>query len=235
MHHSTSLLAAIALCAAPTGATFAATGDPDGELSYTFLEVDYVNLDIDAVDDDEGLIDDLDDGGGWGVRASFAFTPNFFAFGDYSVTDSDATFIDEEEVLLSSTQDVKRLNLGLGLNFGVDVPVVGESDVVFRAAYTDIDFDDFDFGGSDDPDLDDLNEDSSDGYFADVALRSQLAPWAEASLGVRYTDIESSDEFSVIGNVLLELTRNWGLNLEFDAGDDLGTYLIGVRYSFHRS
>ena len=235
MHQTTILIATITLAAAPVGSALAAHGDPNGSLSYTFLEVDYVNLDVDDLDDDEGLIEDLDDGGGWGVRGSFAFTPNFFAFADYSVTDSDATVIDESEVLLSSSQDVKRLNVGLGLNFGVNVPVVGDSDVVFRAAYTDIDFDDFNFGATDDPDLDDLTDDSSDGWLSDVSLRSQLAPWIEASLGVRYTDIGSSEEFSIIGNVLLELTQHWGLNLELDASDDLGTYLIGVRYSFDRS
>jgi hypothetical protein len=206
----------------------------DGDLSYTFLEADYLNLDVDVADDDESLLEDFDDGGGWAINGSFAFTPNFFAFAGYSVTDSDVTFVDADEVLLSSSQDVKRLNVGLGVNFGVNVPVVGESDVVLSGAYTDIDFDDFDFGGSDDPDLDDLNDDSSDGYFLDARLRSQLVSWAEASLGVRYTDIEDADDFSVVGNVLLEINQNFGVNLEFDAADDVGYYLVGLRYSFAR-
>lgn len=231
MRQFPALLAAVAFCSLQP----VAAQSTDGELSYTFLELDYVNLDVDVVDDGEGLIDDIDDGGGFGIRGSFAFTPNFFGFADYSVTDSDATFVDEGDVLVSSSQDVKRLNIGLGMNFGVEVPVVGASDIVVRAAYADIDFDDFNFGGSDDPDLNDLNDDSSDGYFADARLRSQLAPWAEASAGVRYTDIEDSEEFSFIGNVLFELTQQWGLNLELDASDDLGYYLIGVRYSFDRS
>lgn len=218
----------------PLAASHAQTST-DGELSYTFLEVDYVSLDIDVVDDGEGGLEDFDDGGGYGFRGSFAFTPNFFGFADYSITDSDATFVDENEVLFSSSQDVKRLNVGLGMNFPVAVPVVGDSDVVARVAYVDIDFDDFDFGGSSGGGLDDLNEDSSDGYFVDAALRSQLATWAEASLGLRYTDIDEADDFSIIGNVLLELTPQWGLNLELDASDEVGYYLIGVRYSFDRS
>jgi len=228
------ILAALAVTALPF-ATAGAQTPADGELSYTFLEVDYINLDVDVVDDGEGGLEDIDDGEGYGFRGSFAFTPNFFGFADYSITDADATFVDEDQVLLTSSQDVKRLNVGLGVNFGIDPPVIGDSDLVVRAAYSDIDFDDFNFGGTDDGDLDDLNEDSSDGYFIDAALRSQLVHWAEASLGVRYTDIESSEEFSVIGNVLLELTQQWGLNLEIDASDDLGFYYIGVRYSFDRS
>lgn len=235
MKHSPALLAVVALAALPLASAAAQTSSTDGELSYTFLEVDYVNLDVDVVDDDEGGLEDIDDGGGYGFRGSFAFTPNFFGFASYSITDSDATFIDENEVLLSSSQDVKRLNVGLGINFGVDPPVVGDSDVVLRLAYSDIDFDDFDFGGSDAGGIDDLNEDSSDGYVADALLRSQLASWAEGSLGVRYTDIDAAEEFSVIGNVLLEMTQQWGVNLEIDASDDVGYYLIGVRYSFDRS
>lgn len=226
-------LAALFLAGVPFTAPQAQAGNSDGNLSYTFLEVDYLNLDVDVLDDGD-LIDDIDDGGGFAINGSFAFTPTFFAFAGYSVTDSDATVVDEGEVLLSSSQDVNRLNVGLGVNFGVEPPGIGASDVVLRAAYTDIDFDDFDFGGSNDPDLDDLNDDSSDGYFLDARLRSQLVDWAEGSLGVRYTDIEDADEFSIVGNVLFEFTQNLGVNLEFDAADDVGYYLIGLRYSFAR-
>ncbi len=238
MHQYPSRLAVLPLAAffaaLPIATASAQTTGTDGELSYTFLEVDYVNLDIDSVGDEGDFLDDFDNGGGYGFRGSFAFTPNFFGFADYSITDSDATFVDDEDVIFTSSQDVKRLNVGLGVNFGVDPPVIGDSDLVVRAAYVDIDFEDFNFGGGDGGGLDDLDADSSDGYFVDASLRSQVVTWAEASLGVRYTDIESSEEFSVIGNVLLELTPQWGLNLEFDAGDDIGYYLVGVRYSFNR-
>lgn len=203
-------------------------------LSYTFLEIDYINLDVDDFDDDEGLIDDWDDGGGFGIRGSFAFTPNFFAFIGYSETDSDATYIDGDQVIYSSSQDLKRFDIGLGMNFGVFLPMVGDSDVVVRAAYSDLDLDDFNFGASDDSDINDLFDDSSDGFFIDAGLRSQLASWVEASLGVRYTDIGAAENFSLIGNVLLEMTQNWGVNLELDVGDDISTYLIGLRYSFDR-
>ena len=238
MHENPSRVAVLTLAAAVAVAlpvsTASAQAGTDGDLSYTYFEVDYVNLDVDVVDDGEGGLEDIDDGSGYGFRGSFAFTPMFFGFADYSVTDSDATFVDENQVLLSSSQDVKRLDVGLGLNYGLDWPVVGASDAVFRLAYVDVDFDDFNFGASDDPDIDDLDDDGSDGYFADALLRSQLTTWADASLGVRYTDISSSEEFSLIGNVLFEFTPQWGINLELDSSDDVGYYLLGIRYSFDR-
>lgn len=221
------------LLAAPLTAV-AAQGDHSNGLSYTFFEADYANVDVDVVDDDSGVIDDFDDGSGWAVRGSLAFTPNVFLFSDYSVTDSDATVTDEGETTLSSSQDAKRWNIGLGFNFPVGIPIADKSDIVVRGAYADIDFDDFSFGGTPGGGVDDLDEDSSDGYFADVALRSQVANWVELSLGARYTDIEAAEEFSVIGGALFELTQNWGVNLEFDTSDEVGFYLVGLRYSFDR-
>ena len=78
------------------------------ELSYTWLEADYLNLDVDDFDDDEDLIDDWDDGDGWGVRGSFAFTPNFFGFAGYSETDSDASFTDDEMRRVSNSSELPQ-------------------------------------------------------------------------------------------------------------------------------
>lgn len=44
-----------------------------------------------------------------------------------------------------------------------------------------------DIGGRSDPDIDDLNDDGSDGWYSDAALRSQLLPQLEVSAGVRYS------------------------------------------------
>lgn len=219
--------AAFALACLPLAAS--AQSGSEG-LSYTFLEADYINVDVDSPGED--VFEDFDDGDGWAVRGSLGFLERFFVFADYSVTDSDATVLDEGEVLVSSSQDLKRFDIGLGVNLRFDPPVIGESDLVLSAAYADLDFDDFNFGGSDDPDVGDLNDDSSDGYFLDARVRSQLLPWLEGSLGARYTDIEDADDFSAVGGVLLEITQNLGVNLEFQTGSDTGFYLAGLRWSF---
>lgn len=214
---------------------FPVAGWSTEELSYTYLELDYVNLSIDEIDDDEDIIDDFDDGDGWAVQGSFAFTPMFFVFAGYSDTDSDASFSSDGTTFFSSSVDVQRLDIGLGLNKELDIDFFNRPDLVARIAYTDIDLDGFDFGGSSNPSLGDLDDDSSDGWFADVALRSQLVAWLEASGGVRYTDIQDADDFSFIGNLLFELSPSWGINLGVDAGDDISTWVLGVRYSFERS
>jgi hypothetical protein len=49
---------------------------------------------------------------------------------------------------------------------------------------------------------------------------------------VRYTDIEETDQFSLVGEGLFELNQNLGLSIGFEAGDELTTYYAGVRLSF---
>lgn len=197
------------------------------ELRYSYLEGDYISQDVDGIDEGGDLIDDIDDGDGFGVRSSLSLSSHFFVFADYSQTNSDVTF-DSGTGLIPQDTDVDRLNAGIGYH----MPLVGETDLVFRGAYTDVDFGDFDLGGSSDPDIEDLNDDTSDGWFADAGVRSQLFDRFEGSVGVRYTDIEDTDQFSLVGEGLFELTQNLGLNIGFDAGDELTTYYAGVRFSF---
>jgi hypothetical protein len=229
---TTSLAALAAAMAIPLALPVTALAAAD--LSYTYLEIDYINLDIDDFNDNDGLIEDFDDGSGWGVNGSVAFTPMFFAFAAYSETDSDVNFTSDGTTFFSSSQDVARLDVGLGLNKPLDISALNQPDLVVRAAYVDIDVGNLDLGGSSDPDIDDLNDDGSDGWYSDASLRSQLLPQLEASVGVRYTDIEDASEFSFIGNALFEINPNWGVNLAVDAGDDLRTYALGLRYSFAR-
>ena len=205
-----------------------------GDLSYTNLEVDYINLSIDPFDEQGTLLEDFDDGNGGALRGSFAFTDNIFGFAGYSIVDSEATFFDDGTLLFTSSRDVKRLDLGGGFNMPVFQTATSQTDLVGRIAYTDVDFGDFDFGGGDDIGLDDLNEDTSDGFFVDAALRSQLIDRLEVSGGVRYAEIEDADSVSIIGNALFELTPVWGINLEVDVGDDISQVFLGVRYSFAR-
>jgi len=229
--HTPKLLA-LSLCLLPmTG--FAA--DANDELSYGYVEADYMNLDIDQEDENLNVFkNDFDNGGGYGVSASFPINDALFIFGDYSDTESDFTFSDNAGVFVPSDTDIKRLNLGLGFV----MPMSDISDFVVSGAYSDIDYGDFNVGAdSDDIDdlddaLDDLNEDPSDGYFVDAKLRSQFAQQWEGSIGARYTDIEDAEGFSLIGNVMYEFAPNWGLNLSLDAGDELVTWGAGIRFIF---
>jgi len=206
--------------------SFAANAADD--LSYTYLELDYINLNIDEVGDSGSVLDDLDNGGGWGVRGSIALAPSWFAFGQYSVTDSDASFFDDLNQYFNSDTDINRLDLGVGYHS----PINSKTDLVIRGAYTDIDTDGFNFGGSASNSIEDLGKDSSDGFFLDAGVRSQLMDKVEGSLGVRYTDLQQFDNISVIGNLMYEFSPSMGLNFGMEAGDNISHFLIGLRYSF---
>jgi hypothetical protein len=219
-------LLAAGICLLPvTG--FAA--DASGDLNYGWLEADYINFDIDQPNEDSIFSEDFDNGGGFGISAAVPVSEMFFLFGDYSETESDFTFIDNLNVVQPGNTDLKRLNLGAG----VHMPMSDRSDLVLSGAYTDIDYGNFGLGASaSNNSLSDLDDDPSDGFLIDARFRMQLTQAIEGSLGARYTEIEDADGLSLVGNVLFELSPNWGINLSLDAGDELMTYGAGVRYSF---
>lgn len=217
-------LLALGVCLIPVSA-FAQDG---GDLSYTYVELDYINLDVDQPGEDEILRDDFDNGGGYGLSGSFALNENFFIYGDYSETEADFGFVDNSGAVIPGDTDVVVFKLGAGFI----MPMNDSTDLVFSGGYSDIDFDSFNLGASGEDDLGDLDDDPSDGYTVDVKLRSQLSQALEGSIGARYTDIESVDGFSVIGNLMYEVSQNWGVNLSLDAGDELMVWGVGARYSF---
>jgi hypothetical protein len=207
------------------GASFAAEG-----LSYTYLEADYLNLDVDAFGDEGDFLDDFDNGSGFLAEGSFAITENWFVFGNWSETDADTGFTNDQDVFIPGNTDVERINLGGGFA----LPLAERMDFLARAGYTDIDFGDFDFAGSGDTDLDNLDADSTDGWFADAGVRAQILDRLEGSAALRYTDLDTGDDFGVVGNLMFELTPSWGLNLTAEVGDEFASYGAGIRYSFDR-
>ncbi|MBN1239378.1 MAG: outer membrane beta-barrel protein [Gammaproteobacteria bacterium] len=204
------------------------------DVNYTYLQLHAVGRDVDAFDDQDGAIEDLDDGSGFGIRGSYQFLPKYFVFGDYSDTDSDVAFASESVFPLPADTDITRMDVGVGTN----LPINDRVDFVGRVAYTDVDYGDFDIGaggdllnGGLDNLRDQLREDDSDGYFADAGVRAQLTENLEGAVGLRYTDVQNIDTTTVIGSLMFELSDSWGIDLSVDAGDELSTYLLGVRFS----
>jgi len=226
MKRQLCLLGAAALI--PMGAMAA---ESNSELSYTYFEVHHVGLDIDGYKEGSSVRDrlrDLDNGDGWGARASFSVSESFFVFANYADTDGDVSYTNDAGLYIPRHTSAKKLDLGVGWHRSVG----DQTDLVLSGGYTDLDLGKFRIGGSGSGSLDDLNDDSSDGFFADAAIRTQLTSWLEGSLGARYTDFDGNDAFSVIGNLMVEVTPAIGLNLGIDAGDDLATWTAGLRYSF---
>jgi Ax21 family sulfation-dependent quorum factor len=108
-----SLLALALVAIAP----FAAQADDN--LSYTYVEADYLNIDGDA--------------DGFGLRGSVEFgESNFYGFGGYSNSDIDNTSI-----------DVDMYDLGIGYAHGVSP----NADLIAELAYINADADGFDVDG----------------------------------------------------------------------------------------
>lgn len=209
-------------------------------ISYSYIEAAYVVQDMDMYEDEgvfDNVLDDVDDGDGFKIEASFAFSNNMFLFGNYAQTQADFTFVNDAGAVIPQDQDVKTLELGLGFF----APINNDMDFVARAAYQDVDLDNFSFGATDDDiadddetvgdAFDDLNEDTSDGYFVDAGVRAQVVPQLELGGGVRYTDLDSGDDVGVFANALWEFNENMGINLSASFGDNLSSYGLGFRYS----
>lgn len=200
-------------------------------LDYTWIELDAVARDIDAFDEDADIVEDLDDGDGIALNGSVGLGENLFLFGGYSQTESDVSYVSDEVFLLPSNTDIKRLDLGVGFH----AAMTDRTDFVGSVGYVDVDFGDFEFGEDDDIDeLSDIEEsldDGSNGYTVGLGLRTQLLDNLEGELGVRHLDIEGIDNTSLVGSLLFEMSPNWDLGFEIDAGDELSTYMLGVRFS----
>jgi len=197
-------------------------------LNYTFLQLDYIVRDIDVFEDDEDPIEDFDDGNGIALRGSFAVNESLFLFGEYSETESDVTYVSDQVFPIPAEEDVTQLKAGIGTS----LEIADRTDFVGRLGYTDIDYGDFDVGATgNDFDVSDLGDDSSDGFFVDAGVRSQLLDNLDGSIGVRYLDVEDVDNTSLIGNLMFELTENWSIDLAVDAGDELATWSLGARWS----
>lgn len=226
MKRQLCMLGAAALI--PMGAMAA---EDNSALSYTYLEIHHVGLDIDGYKEGSSVRDrlrDLDNGDGWGARASFELGESFFLFANYADTDGDTSYKNNAGLYIPRSSSAKKLDLGVGWHRAMD----DSTDLVLSAGYTDLDLGKFRVGATGDNSLDDLNDDSTDGYFADAAIRAQLTSWLEASLGARYTNFDSDDNFSAIGNLMVEVTPSIGLNVGLDVGDALATWTAGLRYSF---
>ena len=197
-------------------------------LNYTWMEIDYVSLDIDQVGGRTAFMRDLDDGDGFGIRGSFELAPRWFGFADYLETESELRFETQQGLFLDVDTDIRRINVGIGHY----MPVNGSTDAVFRAAYTDFERDRVRFGAIGGPVSNQLADDSSDGYFLDASVRAQLDPRFEGSLGIRYTDIDHTDDFGLIGNLIFELNPELSAIFELEAASGISQWLLGLRYNF---
>lgn len=210
-------------------------------LSYSYLEATYHESDVDIYEDDDVIGDFIEDnleGSGYGLQLSMETGEYFFIFGGYSETEMDSGFVNDVEEILELDTDLKTLNLGLGFH----APLASNLDFVGRASYIDVDIGEFSLGAEDqdvvggddsvEDAIDDLNEDSSDGYALDAGLRAQTLAWLELGAGLRYVELDAGEDTQVYGNALLEFGPAVGIVLQATSGDEMELYEAGVRFSF---
>lgn len=233
MNRTTLPLTALASMMLLPAASFAAE-----DLSYTYVQLDYIVEDIDLEEDNDALnnvVEDFDDGDGFKLTGSYAFTDTFFVFGKYSNTTADYDYTSDAGLDLPPDTDIKTLNLGLGYV----APLTYRMDFVSRVSYIDVDYGDFSVGEQDsnidqEPITDvveDSFEDSTDGFAIDAGVRSQVVDWLEAAGGLRFTKLDTGNDFSFFGNVLFEINPNMGISVGVETGDMASSYNLGFRWS----
>ncbi|MDG2523917.1 Ax21 family protein [Stenotrophomonas sp. HITSZ_GD] len=104
----TSLLALGLLAALPFAASAA------DNISYNYVEGDYVKTNIDGPDAD-----------GWGIKGSYAFHPNFHVFGGYTKQKFDG----------AGDLDLNQWNVGVGYNYAIS----NSTDLLARVSYQNLD------------------------------------------------------------------------------------------------
>ncbi len=104
----TSLLALGLLAALPFAASAA------DNISYNYVEGDYVKTNVDGPDAD-----------GWGIKGSYAFHPNFHVFTGYTKQKFDG----------AGDLDVNQWNVGVGYNYAIS----NSTDLLARVSYQNLD------------------------------------------------------------------------------------------------
>jgi Ax21 family sulfation-dependent quorum factor len=151
-------------------------------------------------------IDGGADADGWAAQGSVALGSQFHLYGGYGSNEIDHTSIDV---------DVTRL--GLGWNRSIN----DTSDLVVRANWVNLD--------SNFPDSD------TDGYEAEVGLRSGWTPNFETYLAGGYVDVDRGDgdgDFYAKAGAQYKFNQNWGIAASASFADDNNEYFIGPRFSF---
>jgi Ax21 family sulfation-dependent quorum factor len=150
-------------------------------------------------------VSDGPDAEGWLIGGSFALGDQLHLYGSHVQADIDHSDLFEA--------DVSRL--GLGWNTGIS----GNSDLVVRANYLKLDSN---FPGAD-----------SDGYEAEVGVRSALTPRFETYAAAGYVDTGRGDG-DLMGKLgaQFKFSPRWGLVADATLSDDANQFFVGPRLSF---
>jgi hypothetical protein len=192
------MLGGLVLAAAPLLAAAA-----DGDMSYRYMQVGYVETDVDVFGETLS---------GFNVGGSFGFAENFFVFGEFESTE-----ISEG----GASFEMDQMSVGLGGNY----PLSDNIDLVGRIGAAELDLE-FDAGeGS-------VSGDES-GYLVGAGLRGQAGDSVELEFGVLHVDLgEGLDDTGFEAAARFHFNSNWAAGVEYQDVGEFSTIFAGVRYSF---
>ena len=192
-----------------------------GELSYSYVELDYARTNVDVFDADL----DLD---GFGIRGSVELGESFYGFGGYQQGNDE---IDGLDLDFDTTQvgfgwrhalsDAADFNAELGwihqnADLGENIPLPGSGCGCGG-------------GGSFFPNA----SAEADGYRASIGLRGSLSDNFEGIVKANYTDgSDFEGDFSGTIGAQVKFASIWGVTAEAEFGDGYNTLLLGLRASF---
>ncbi len=175
------------------------------ELSYSFVELDYLSSESQLVGASLYGTD------GYGIRGSFGFAENFYVTGHYSNSEFD----------ISSTLDEDTWGVG----FGYHRAMYDQADWFVEASYTKI--------NSFSPSLDDNVYDVSAGIRGSISDRFEgIAKLSYNDGGEEGLYPQYDSSFSATVGLQWRINEMWGIVGEIEAFEDDTDYTIGVRASF---
>lgn len=164
------------------------------DMSYSFLDLGYAETNLDGGPT----------GDGFGLRGSFGFAENFFAFADYLTQDFDPIDV-----------DVYSVGLGGHLQIAESVDLVGKAGYLKADASA---------GG--------LSADD-DGYLVSAGVRARPAQQFELEGNVIYRDFGGgADDTAVAVGARYFFTDMFAVGAEYEMSDDADTIFAGIRLSF---
>jgi hypothetical protein len=166
------------------------------DFSYTFVEGAYIDTEVDVGPADI-------DGDGFGVRGSYAFAPDWYAFASLSDLDFDFNI------------DGTETEFGVGWHN----PLSDRVDLIAEVSYVNFDLDSG-FGSADD-----------DGFGLGVGVRALATPQIQVEAGIAYVDLDDSDTaVGFAGRYYFQ--ENLAVGLGVSISDNATGWTLSVRAEF---
>jgi opacity protein-like surface antigen len=172
-------------------------------LSYSYLEAGYLNTDLDESSETVG---------GWGLKGSWEFVDNWFAYGRYA---------DQKTDVRGGEIKFQPWDIGLGYAW----PLAEQTDIYGTVGYASVDLDVPTAAG--------IRNTNDDGYTLGAGIRTRFAESFEVEGTFKYQNLSDyGDEFDFGVQGRWYITDMFALAVGYNAGDETSTFYGGLRLQF---